>query len=394
MRAVSRRAGATAILLAVGLLVLPAGVASGKGGHAPSGHNGKPKLKVTATGLNNPRGITVADGKVYVAESGRGGSSCQGEGEDQQCFGTTGAVTRISHHGQRRVVRNLPSVAGPDGTGATGPSDVSVRNGKLYITVGNRGGPETRAPFGPAGAALGRLVKAKHGGVRFVADLATFEKNNNPDKGAAAQPGLSIDSNPQAVLALDDKQLVVDAAGNDLLKVDHKGRISVVAVFPTHVIPTPPEAGLPPTFEAQPVPTSIVKGPDGAYYVGELTGFPFTPGQSRIWRIKPGHKPKVYKTGFTNVIDLAFDKQGRLLVLTIAAKGLLQAEGPGGDFTGLLTRVERNGKRTVLAKEGLVAPTGIAVDRRDGAIYISNYGVFPGSGPTPPGTGQVVRLKP
>jgi hypothetical protein len=188
MRAVSRRAGATAILLAVGLLVLPAGVASGKSRHAPSGHNGKPKLKVIATGLNNPRGITVADGKVYVAESGRGGSSCQGEGEDQQCFGTTGAVTRISHHGQRRVVRNLPSVAGPDGTGATGPSDVSVRDGKLYITVGNQGGPETRAPFGPAGAALGRLVKAKHGGVRFVADLARSRRTTTPTRAPRPSP--------------------------------------------------------------------------------------------------------------------------------------------------------------------------------------------------------------
>jgi hypothetical protein len=203
-----------------------------------------------------------------------------------------------------------------------------MRDGRLYITVGNQGGPETREPFGPAGAAAGWLMKSKGHGVRFVADLATFEKNNNPDKGAAAQPGLAIDSNPQAVLALDDKQLVVDAAGNDLLKVDRKGRISVVAVL------------------------------------------------------------------FTNVIDTAFDKRGRLLVLTIAAKGLLQAEAPGGDFTGLLTRVEHNGKRTVLAKEGLVAPTGLAVDKKDGAIYISNYGVFPGSGPTPPGTGQVVRLKP
>jgi len=374
------------------LLLLPPGVASGK--PSPAGHDSKPKLEVIATGLNNPRGITIASGKIYVAESGRGGSQCQGEGEAEQCFGTTGSVTQISEHGQRRVIRDLPSFAGRGGIAAGGPSDVSVRHGNIYVTVGNEGGPETREPFGAAGAAAGWLIKSNHHHIRFVADLATFEKNHNPDQGRAARPGLSIDSNPQAVLALDDKQLVVDAAGNDLLKVDHKGRISAVAVFPTHVIPTPPEAGLPPTFEAQPVPTSVVKGPDGAYYAGELTGFPFTTGQSRIWQVRPGHKPKVYATGFTNVIDIAFDTKGRLLVLTIAAKGLFQAEGPGGDFTGLLTRVEHNGMRTELAKEGLVAPTGLVVDKHDGSIYLSNYGVFPESGAGLPGTGQVVRLKP
>ena len=30
---------------------------------------------------------------------------------------------------------------------------------------------------------------------------------------------------------------------------------------------------------------AMAKGPDGAYYVSELIGFPFTKGASRIWRI-------------------------------------------------------------------------------------------------------------
>ena len=29
-------------------------------------------------------------------------------------------------------------------------------------------------------------------------------------------------------------------------------------------------------------------GSDGYWYVGELRGFPATPGTSEIWRIKPG----------------------------------------------------------------------------------------------------------
>jgi hypothetical protein len=40
-------------------------------------------------------------------------------------------------------------------------------------------------------------------------------------------------------------------------------------------------------FPAQAVPTSVVLGPDGAYYVGLLGGFPFAPGTSPVYRIDP-----------------------------------------------------------------------------------------------------------
>jgi hypothetical protein len=59
------------------------------------------------------------------------------------------------------------------------------------------------------------------------------------------------------------------------------------------------------------------------YYVGQLTGFPFPPGGANVWRVKPGHDPQVFKGGFTNIIDIAFDKRGRLYVLEIATGGLL-----------------------------------------------------------------------
>ena len=67
---------------------------------------------------------------------------------------------------------------------------------------------------------------------------------------------------------------------------------------------------------AEAVPTSVAVGPDGYWYVGELKGFPFTPGTSRVWRIKPGTHNKVcnanakgntcrvYLDGFTSIIDL------------------------------------------------------------------------------------------
>ena len=49
-----------------------------------------------------------------------------------------------------------------------------------------------------------------------------------------------------------------------------------------------------------------------------------------------------------------------------------------------LVRVARGSStQTVLASEGLVAPAGLLVG--DDAIYVSNFGVFPGQG-------QIVRI--
>ena len=125
------------------------------------------------------------------------------------------------------------------------------------------------------------------------------------------------------------------------------------------------------------MPTSVAVGPDGALYVGELTGWPYDVGTARIWRVVPGKKPTIYATGFTTISGLAFDGSD-LLVLELASKGLLDASSPGA-----LIRLRPNGSRTVLASAGLVAPTGLAV--AGGTIYISNYGTYPGSGAGPHG---------
>ena len=176
---------------------------------------------------------------------------------------------------------------------------------------------------------------------------------------------------------------MTDAGGNDLLKVDHKGRISVVAVFPTQLSPN--SAGipdLPAELQTQAVPTSVVKGPDGAFYVGQLTGFPFPPGGANVWRVKPGHDPEVFKGGFTNIIDIAFDKRGRLYVLEIATGGLLNT--PEDELpVGRLVRVNKDGSTTTLASEGLNAPGGFVLGHH--AAYITNNSILSGAG-------QVVKV--
>ena len=104
----------------------------------------------------------------------------------------------------------------------------------------------------------------------------------------------------------------------------------------------------------QAVPTNVVRGPDGALYVSQLTGFPFPPGGARIYRVVPGAAPQIYAEGFTNIIDLEFDAAGNLYVLEIDRNGLLAPE-----VTGRLARVNAGtGAVVTIASDGLVMPGG------------------------------------
>jgi hypothetical protein len=364
------RARIAAALVAAGtvcsILVTP-GVASA--------HSG---MTTVAGGLSNPRGLAFGpDGSLYVAEAGSGGAGpCFGGAEGGTvCFGTSGAISRISHGKVRRIVSGLASI-GDQGTGASaiGPSDVSFRGRDLYFTVGLGADPATRAGLPQPGPRQnGWLLRTKGHGTKKVADIAGYEATANPDGGLP-------DSNPQSVLTTGGSELVADAGGNSLVRVSPSGRVSTVATFPDQLVDAPPDLGLPPGTQIpmQAVPTGVVRGPDGAYYVGTLTGFPFQVGSARVFRVVPGKAPKIYATGFTNIIDLAFGPDRKLYVLEIAHNGLLS-----GDPTGALIRVGHNGSRKIVASAGLITPGGLAI--RGGSAYVSNCG-------TCAGTGSVVRI--
>ena len=332
-----------------------------------------PRMATVAVGLDNPRGLAFGpDGALYVAEAGRGGTAPCFAGPEggEVCFGTTGAITRVGHGKAKRVVRGLPSLAEAGGLNAIGPSDVSFRGRDLYFTVGLGADPAMRAGLPRVGRqASGWLLReTKHGSWRQVADVAGFEAAANPDGGVP-------DSNPHSLLATSHGQLVADAGGNSLVRVSPSGRVSTVAVFPDQLVDAPPFLGLPPGTQIpmQAVPTSVVRGPDGAYYVGTLTGFPFVPGKANVWRVVPGKTPKIHATGFTNIIDVAFGPDRKLYVLEIAHNGLLS-----GDPTGALIKVGRNGSRQIVASAGLNTPGGLAIKGR--SAYVSNCGTCAGGG--------------
>jgi hypothetical protein len=333
------------------------------------------------TGLDNPRGLTFGkDGALYVAEAGRGGSGpCTVLRGQEVCFGRTGAVTQWHDGVQHRLVTGLPSYAVPTGEGATGPHDVSLRHGRLYVPIGLGAEPTTlRAALDPD---LGWLIRARMNGTwTKVADMAGYEQAANPDHGLQ-------ESNPYGLLAGAGGRLVVDAAGNALLRVLGGGHISTVAVFPSRAHGRATDA----------VPNSVARGPDGAYYVGELTGAPFAVGAARVYRVMPGQPWQVFLDGFTAIIDLTFGPDGSLYVLQHATEA-----GLAGD--GALIRVTPDGTRTIVASAGLLRPTSVVIAPTDGedddrdheeadedadpvTFYISNCGTCVGGG-------EVIRIQP
>ena len=183
------------------------------------------------------------------------------------------------------------------------------------------------------------------------------------------------DSNPTGMMRSGGSVVVTDSGGNDLLRVLAGGRIKMLAVFPDTMVPAPSPPLPPGMVPMQAVPTSVVRGPDGAFYVSQLTGFPFPAGASSIWRVVPGQAPTVYATGLTNVTDLAWH-DGSLYAVQISNVGLFN-EPEGALPTGSLVRVVPGAAPTPVAA-ALPAPYGVAL-RHDKA-YVTTCAVCPGGG--------------
>jgi sugar lactone lactonase YvrE len=360
-----------------------------------------PTLTEVVGGLDSPRGVAIApDGSLYVAEVGTGGTEdCIAHPElGNLCFGMTGGISHVVDGVATRIVDG--TISAITDTGETlGTSDVGVGpDGTIWYTVGapGVGAAELRDTI-VGGEGMGQLYRLDADGQpQSVADLAAYETANNPD---ADQPGnAEPDSNVNGLAVAADGVAVADAGANALYWVDGDGNISVLAVFPV-VMQAPPPGPLTPAASPEaaasaapaasvaapqeipmdPVPTSVAIGPDGAYYVGLLTGFPFPPGGASVLRVTPDGEVSTYASGFTNVIDVAFGPDGTLYVLEISRDGLLNAP-PGGPPAGGLWKVPAGGGTPErIEVEGLVMPGGLAV-ADDGTLYIANCGVCPDAG--------------
>lgn len=296
-----------------------------------------------------------------------------------------GGIFELDRDGTGSLLAGVPL---PD-TGQVFPTSL---NGLAALGAGNffatTGGGDLAA-----GAKVWRVAP---GGARVVADIEAFENAHDPDafmgprwkdQRCEASGGYTAgaQSNPYHLAALNGGEaLVADAAGNTLLSARTDGRIEVVAVF------TPPVVGggWLPLFTladgtacyVQPVPTSVAIGPDGAYYVGELTGatpaLGDAPGLSRVWRIDPGVRNvtcpsaacQVVVSGLTSVIDVEFGPDGALYVVEWDAAGWLAAL-VGAGAGGTVKRCDVGTGTCDPVAAGLALPGAIAFDG-SGALWL------------------------
>ena len=321
--------------------------------------------QVLATGLNAPYKITEGpDGAFYVAEAGTGGTNCvtvigpEGE-EAEACTGLTGSINRIANGANSRIVTGLPSVQ--VGEEPIGPMAVDFdSDGVMHVVIGQGGDEDVRTALGDD--RFGTLLRVPAtGSPVVVADLVAFEQDNDPDD-------VEPDSNPFGLAFDGNDALVTDAGGNDLLRVEPDGTITVEAVFPATMVPAPPFITLPPPglIPMQAVPTSVELDADGAIHVSQLTGFPFVVGAANVFSVSGGTVTPEH-TGFTNIIDHAVADDGTVYVLEFASNGLLSPDGP----LPALVQIRTDGTRkTLLYGDELPAPGGVAVGS-DGMVYLS-----------------------
>jgi hypothetical protein len=240
---------------------------------------------------------------------------------------------------------------------------------------------------------------ARAGQKTLIVNLAAFEKANNPDqinhyggihsnnscvlnavKATGEPPNYTgmIDSHPYAVAALGGGAwAVADAGGNDLLKVDQFGHISLLSVLPAQpekitaalaAANQLPSCVVGLTYIAEPVPTDVEVGPHGQLFVTTLPGG-LEGAAGSVYAIGANGSPHKIATGLAGATNLAIDPAGHIYVAELGS--------------GTIAEIVNGTPHTVIS-----LPNVAAVEYANGHLYASTApAANGGSGP-----GTIVEL--
>jgi hypothetical protein len=347
-------------------------------------------VTVVASGLNSPRNLTWGPGgRLLVTEVGSPPftppSVCNFISDeivlDMRCFGLTGSIADISSGTPVRIRTGLTSNLNQQEM--IGPNGLAYVDGKLYTL--QAGSPQGLPDWLPR-SHLRKTMKRHSGAIlnvtgRSVSVVANPGEVNyewvkeHPDQ----SPNAFDSANPYSMTPRPGGGFyVVDAASNTLDSVDRRGKVRVLAHFP--VTPAGSDA----------VPTCVDVGPDGAVYVGQLTGHGNSGTAANVYRYEPwSGSLKVWQSGLSAITGCGFGANGDFYVTELATTGFL----PIGDPEGVVIQIsKRDGRRTVLGEGKLFAPSGFLAGP-DGSIYVTNNTIWWPAGTTGRwNEGQVVKI--
>ncbi len=326
-------------------------------------------VSVFATGLNNPRGLKFGpDGYLYVAEGGAGGTNSTAGICDQvippvgpYTGGSTARISKISPAGVRSTVAdNLPSSQTSPALGGlvSGVADVEFVGNTLYALLAGAG-----CSHGFPSVPNGVIKINTDGSWTLIANLSAWQQTHpvaNPE-----EDDFEPDGTWYSMINVRGDLYAIEPNHGEMVKITPSGDISrVVDISATY---------------GHVVPTSVAY--HGDFYVGNLGLFPITEGSSNIYKITPSGGIKVWASGFTTVLGVAFDRQARMYVLENTTGNPFPTPG-----TGRITRVNPSGAKETIVS-GLFLPAAMTFGP-DGKLYISNIGF----GPPPIGLGQVLQI--
>ena len=304
-------------------------------------------------GLNFPRGVAYdADGNLYVAEAGLGGTELLVESPipdfPDVTGGLTSRVTVLNADGTQWVpLPNLFSIGSPDSE-TTGAVAIVASGDSLWVAFS--GGGPAPSPF--YSNAVLEIDKSTWRILTWI-DLYGYELTNNPD--GHEMPDANVND---IAVSPDGTLFIMDTGQNTLFTWTPEDGLTPFLVWPDN-----------------PVPTSVAFDENGDVYVGFL-GEGLAPGAGKVehWSADGSTLLETFG-GLNTITDIAFGADGNLYAVSLIQFGE-QGPQPG---SGSVIQVSADGA-TVVA-EGLSQPYSLA-QAPDGSWAVSINTVFaaPGSG--------------